>query len=91
MGRLADAGILSLVWKEEEDGTIYADALQYYEIDSDNELAIFQGDKCVAIRPCPSLDHAVSTAAASESVCRANIRMGETYNGKKVNERGWLV
>lgn len=91
MTRLDDAGIHSIVWKEEEDGTVYADGCQYYEIDNNNELAIFQGEKCVRVMECVSLEHAVGIAEASEHVCRHNIRNGQTGNGWAVTEQGWKI
>lgn len=91
MGRLADAGLIGIVWKEESDGTIFADGLQYYEIDNNNELAIFQDDKCVAVHHCVSVEHAASIAEASEHVCRWNIHLGSDWHGHKINERGWRV
>ena len=92
MSRLALAGIHNIVWKEDaDDGTVWAEGLQHYEIDAKNELAIFQGEKCVAIRGCVSLEHAVEIAEASERVCRKNIARGDSWRGYKVNEKGWLV
>ena len=89
--RLDEAGIHSIVWREDEDGLIHAEGLQDYEIDNDNELAIFQGDKCVQIVSCNTLETAVAIAEASERVCRWNIQQGAAGNGAKVNERGWKV
>ena len=89
--RLDAAGIRSIVWQEDEDGLVYADGLQGYEIDNDCELTIFQGDRCVSIQRFPDLDTAVSVAEASERVCRWNIKQGAAGNGAKVNEFGWKV
>ena len=88
--QLAEAGIHSLVWGE-EDGVVHAEGLQDYEIDDNNELAIFQGETCVVVHECASLHHAVAIAEASERVCRWNISMGATWGGAKINERGWKV
>ena len=89
--RLDAAGIRSIVWQEDEDGLVYADGLQGYEIDNDCELTIFQGEKCVQITPCESLETAVAIAEASERVCRWNIKQGAAGNGGKINERGWRL
>ena len=89
--RLEEAGIHSIIWEEDENGTVFADGLQSYEIDENNELAIFQGDKCVQITACESLETAVAIAEASEHVCRWNIKQGAAGNGGKINERGWKV
>jgi len=90
MTRLAEAGIQNITWQE-EDGIVFASGLQDYEIDESNELAIFQGPNCVSVHPCVGLDHAVAIAEASERVCRWNIRMGATWGGARINERGWRV
>jgi hypothetical protein len=89
MGRLADAGITNITWEEDEDGNISAEGLQAYDIDLNNELAIFHGEKCVRVVECESVLHAYSIAMASEAVCRWNIANGKTGNGHKTNERGW--
>lgn len=89
--RLDEAGIHSIVWQEDEDGLVYADGLQGYEIDTSNVLAIFQGPACVQIQECNTLETAVAIAEASERVCRWNIQQGAAGNGAKVNERGWKV
>lgn len=91
MTRLAEARIINIVWQEDDDGIVTLDGLQYYEIDFNNELAVFQGDKCVAVHICNSLDHAVAIAEAGEHVCRRNIREGCSHGGYKVTEKGWLV
>jgi|SRR6516165_95995 hypothetical protein len=90
MTRLSDAGVVEISWEEDEkDGMVYAEGLQSYEIDSNNELAIFNGDKCIKVYRCGDLQHAVSVVYANESVCRLNIKKGMTGNGHKINERGW--
>lgn len=89
MGRLEDNHVKSLIWKEEADGTIYADAWQYYEIDKNNELAVFQGDKCVKVHELANVAMCIGVAEASEHVCRKNIERGVDGNGYVVNERGW--
>ena len=89
--RLDAAGIHTLAWDEDEDGLVYADGLQGYEIDNDNVLAIFQGKVCVRIVELNDLETAVAVAEASERVCRWNIKMGRAGNGAKVNERGWKI
>ena len=89
--RLDEAGIISIVWEEDESGVVFADCLQSYEIDADNELAIFQGDKCVQIQKCNTLETAIAIAEASERVCRWNISQGAAGNGGKINERGWKI
>lgn len=89
--RLDAAGIISIVWEEDEDGLVYADGLQGYEIDNNNVLAIFQGDKCVQIQECNTLETAVAIAEASERVCRWNIKMGCAAGGYKINDRGWRL
>ena len=91
MSRLDEAGIHSIVWQEDESGVVFADCLQSYEIDVDNELAIFQGDKCVQIHRCDSVENAVAIAEASERVCRWNIKMGCAAGGYKINDRGWRL
>jgi len=91
MSRLALAGIHSIVWQEDEDDNIvFAEGLQAYEIDENNELAIFQGPNCVKVFECKTLEHAVSIAEASERVCRRNIALGHA-NGYPINEKGWRV
>lgn len=89
--RLAENGIHSIVWEEDDDGLIFAGGLQDYEIDNDCELAIFQGDKCIHIHKCDSVENAVAIAEASERVCRWNIKMGCAAGGYKINDRGWRV
>lgn len=89
--RLDEAGIISIVWEEDESGVVFADCLQSYEIDVDNELAIFQGDKCVQIQKCNTLETAIAIAEASERVCRWNISQGAAAGGYKINDRGWRL
>lgn len=90
MSRLAGHGVVDLNWTEDED-TVYADGLQSYEIDTDNELAIFHGPKCVRVVPCSDFSHAISVIHASEAVCRWYIRQGSDGKGHKVTERGWVI
>jgi hypothetical protein len=91
MGRLEDCGIVNLIWSEEEDGTLIAEGLQDYEIDPNNELAYFHGDKCVRVHKCVDVYHAVAMVEAGEGVCRWNIKNGKTGNGHKINEKGWDI
>lgn len=91
MTRLDDAKVYDLTWSEDEDGTVYAEGAKSYEIDNDNEIAIFQGKKCVEIRKAVDLPHAISIIAAHEASASYNARRGHNHHGKKVNERGWLL
>jgi hypothetical protein len=92
MSKLTDAGIVDLVWSEDENG-VYADGNQSYEIEfKDNgicELAVFQGPKCVKIIECTSISHAYSVIISGEAVCVWNIAHGETGHGYKVTAQGW--
>ena len=91
MTRLSDAGVVSIQWEEDERGNISAEGLQYYDIDTKNELAVFHDDKCVKIHKCVDIFHAISMIEAGEAVCRWNIKNGKTGNGHKINERGWDI
>jgi hypothetical protein len=92
MTRLAEAGVVEIKWEEDEDdGMVYAEGLQFYEVDTKNELAIFHGEKCVKVHECVDLCHAVSMIYASEAVCRWNLKNGKTGNGHRINERGWDI
>jgi len=91
MTRLSDAGVISIVWEEDEKGNISAEGLQYYDIDLNNELAVFHDDKCVKIHKCVDIFHAISMIEAGEAVCRWNIKNGKTGNGHRINERGWDI
>jgi len=91
MTRLSDAGVVSIQWEEDEKGNISAEGLQYYDIDLNNELAVFHDDKCVKIHKCVDIFHAISMIEAGEAVCRWNIKNGKTGNGHKINERGWDI
>jgi hypothetical protein len=71
--RLADAGIVDLLWTE-GDNIVWADGHQEYEINENNEVATFVGDKCVSIREAADFAHAVSMVLASEAVCAYKIR-----------------
>lgn len=73
MTRLGDAGIVNLVWSEDETG-VYAEGHQSYEIDENNDIATFVGDKCVGIREAVDFPHAVSMVLASEAVVAFEIR-----------------
>lgn len=90
-GRLAGTGIVDMIWAEEDNGLITAEGLQSYEIDADNDIAVFQGDKCVEVKSAQDLQHAVSMVWSMEAVCRWNIHMGKTWRGNPVNERGWTM
>jgi hypothetical protein len=90
--RLAEAGLVGLAWTEDEDdGMIMAEGLQSYEIDTANELAVFQGTKCLEVVKCADFYHAVAQVNAREAVCRWHIQMGCDWRGNDVNERGWVV
>lgn len=91
MTRLADAGVVEIKWSEDEAGNVFAEGLQEYEIDTDNELAIFQGDKCTKVYECMDLCHAVAMVYSHESIMRWNLRNGKTGNGHKINEKGWDI
>ena len=91
MGKLEQAGILTIVWDEDEDGNVFASGLQDYEIDTDLELAVYHGEKCVKLVKCEDLCHASALVYSMEAVCRWNIKNGKTGNGHKVNERGWDI
>lgn len=91
MTRLSDAGVVGLQWSEDEDGSVQAEGLQSYDIDTDNELAVFQGDRCIKVHQCVDFNHAVSMVEASEAVCRWRIKEGGDGHGRKVNERGWAI
>lgn len=91
MTRLNDAGVISIKWEEDEEGNISAEGLQDYEVDMDNELATFHGEKCIRVFKCVDIFHAISMIEAGEAVCRWNIKNGKTGNGHKINERGWDI
>lgn len=91
MGRLSDAGVVSIKWAEDDEGFITAEGMQDYEVDPNNELAVFHGDKCVKTHQCVDVFHAISMIEAGEAVCRWNIKNGRTGNGHKVNEKGWDI
>ena len=91
MARLAEAGVVEIKWDEDEDDNVFAEGLQSYEVDANNELAVFQGDKCIKVYQCVDLCHAVAMIYAGESVCRWNLRNGKTGRGYKINERGWQI
>lgn len=89
MTRLAEVGLVDVKWTEDENGNVFAEGLQEYEIDTNNELAIFQGEKCIRIQECMDLVHAASMVYSWEAVCRWNLKNGKTGNGHKINEKGW--
>ena len=91
VGKLSELGVVNIKWGEDDDGCVYANGLQDYEIDTDNELAVFQGEKCVKVMECVDLCHAVAIVYASEAVCRWNLRNGKTGNGHRINEKGWDI
>lgn len=75
MTRLSDAGIVNLVWTEDEDGNVMADGHQSYDIDAENnEVSTFVDEKCVGVREAADFAHAVSMVLASEAVCAYKIR-----------------
>lgn len=72
-----------LDWSIDDDGEDYSFGVAYdYIIDADNELAVFNGDKCIIIRQCVDLAHAESLAEAMERVCIRDRARGETWMGK---------
>ena len=77
MTRLSDAGIVNLVWTEDEDGNVMADGHMSYDIDADtNDVAMFGEDgKCSRVVEASDLPHAVSIVIANESVCSYNKRI----------------
>jgi hypothetical protein len=81
---------MKLNWQE-DDELVFADGLQSYEIDREDELAVFQAEKCVAVRNCKDLDHALAIAQAFDNVCERNLELGSTWHGKPINERGWRI
>ena len=74
MTRLDEAGVVTLVWSEDDDGTVCAEGHQSYEIDENCEIAVFINNKCVDIRQAADLPHAVSMVLASEAVCSYKVR-----------------
>jgi hypothetical protein len=74
MTRLSDAGVVNLVWSEDDDGMVMADGHQSYEIDENNEIAYFVDEKCVGFRQAADFPHAVSMVLAAEAVCAHKIR-----------------
>ena len=89
LSRLAEAGLVTLTWSEDEEGNVFAEGLAEYEIDLNNELAVFHGDECVKVHDCVDLCHAASIVGSHEAVLRWNIKNGRTGNGWKVTEKGW--
>jgi len=89
--RLSELGVVEIKWEEDEEGNIAAEGLQSYDIDMNNELAIFHGEKCIKVIEAVDLCHAVAMVYAGEAVCRWNLRNGKTGNGHKINERGWDI
>lgn len=91
MSRLAEAGLVNLIYSEDDDGNVFAEGLAEYEIDTNNELAVFHGETCVKVHECESLVHAASIIGSHEAVLRWNIKNGKTGNGHKINEKGWDI
>lgn len=91
MTRLSDAGVTNIQWIEDADGIITAEGLQSYEIDLNNELAIFHDEKCMRVVECEDVCHAYAIAMSSEAVLRWNIKQGHDGHGHPVNEKGWRV
>jgi Na+-translocating ferredoxin:NAD+ oxidoreductase RNF subunit RnfB len=91
VSRLKELGVVDVKWDEDDDGNVQASGLQDYDIDADNELAVFQGDKCIKVYDCVDFCHAVAMVYAQEAVCRWNLRNGKTGNGRRINERGWQI
>lgn len=89
--RLDSIGVVDVTWGEDDDGCVWAEGLQTYEIDNDNELAIFHGDKLYKCVQGVDFCHAVAMVYSSEAVCRWNLRNGKTGNGHKINEKGWDI
>lgn len=87
--RLEAAGVVEIKWEEDEEGNVFAEGLQSYEVDVNNELAVFHDDKCVRTYQCADLCHAVAMIYAGEGVCRWNLKNGKTGNGNAINEKGW--
>lgn len=90
MTRLSEAAVVTLEWTEDED-TVYADGHQSYEIDANNEIAIFHDAKCVDVRTAMDFTHAVAMVMAMESCCSYNLRNGCDFHNRKVDERGCVV
>ena len=89
--RMDAAGITELKWEEDEEGNIFANGLAEYEIDTNNELAVFHDDKCVKVHEAVDLCHAASLVYAHEAVLRWNIKNGKTGNGHRINDKGWDI
>lgn len=87
MSRLDDASVVTLQWGEDERA-VFADGHQSYEIDENNEIAVFHGEKCTDIRKAVDFNHAVSMVMSSEAVCSYNKRNGTTRKGYVIDEWG---
>lgn len=91
MTRLDEACVVTLEWDEDDDGNVFADGHQSYEIDENCEIAVFHGKKCVEVKQAKDFPHAVSMVLASEAVCSYNLRNGCDFNNRKVNEYGCVI
>ena len=91
MSRMAAAGIVDIKWSEDEDENVFAEGLAEYEIDANNELAVFHGETCVKVHECVDITHAVSIVYAHEAVLRWNLKNGRTGNGHRINDKGWDI
>jgi hypothetical protein len=79
---LSELNIANLKWRQDEDG-LAADGLLSYEIDLDMELAVFQGEKCLAIREANGELHAIFLAEAFEREAKRNKLREENWRGRK--------
>jgi hypothetical protein len=66
------------VWREDEDGWS-ADGTLSFDITTNFELAVFQGQECKEIRDCRNEDHAKFMAAAFERTAIRNQRDGQNW------------
>lgn len=68
-----------------DDGDYISHGTDYdYIIDLDNELAVFNGSKCIAVRECVDEEHAQFIAEAFEIERKRDLLRGETWRGKPV-------
>lgn len=75
MSRLTEAHVVTLEWSEDsDDGTVYADGHQSYEIDEKNDVAVFVDDKCTKVQGAGDFSHAVAIVLAHEAVVAYNLR-----------------
>lgn len=82
MTPLDELDVANLKWEQDEDG-LTATGLLTYEIDLGMELAVFQGEKCLAIRECKHELHAIFIAEAFEREAKRNKLRGENWRGRK--------